>query len=199
MTYFLDFDRTLFDTVSFKKTLSRRFSLTNLREQFKTTFTKKVTPLDPVVPALVRKKMSKRARVRLAAATYSATGRFGFTPQELRNFLYPEVPEFLEKHGKDIIIVTYGVQSFITAKVTSALDGFVVKDVVYTPHRKGPVIKRLIANNPGPFVFCDDMHFQLHSVAAACPEVQIFEMRRGEIGTEPDGTWPVVHSLTDLP
>jgi len=156
MTYFIDFDRTIFDTDAFKS----RYGLMHM------------------------------------LMTFFATGRSGFAPSELQKYLYPDVPAFLEAHGADTLVVTYGVEAFIMAKVSSALAKFPLKRIVYTAEKKGHIMKKLCAEIPGPYRFIDDAVFQLASVARHCPSVELFEMRRdGRVG---DGRWKVIHNLDEL-
>lgn len=153
MKYFLDFDRTIFNTPAFKKSLARRQAF------------------------LLR------------------LGLLRVTQEEMRSFLYPDVPGFLETH--DCTIVTYGVRAFITAKVTSAVGNLPVRDIVYTSRKKGRTIRRLAAAMEGPFTFVDDAHFQCASVQAKCADVDVFEIRRDDRAG--DGRWPVIRSLDELP
>ncbi len=140
-------------------------------------------------------KGAKRRAASRMLGTFLSHGRFLFTPEELKEFLYPDVPGFLATH--DCTIVTYGMRAFITAKVASALAGQPLADVVYTSRRKGRTIRRLAKDEQGPCIFVDDAHFQLVSVSKACPDVEVFEMRRD--GNAGDGRWPVVRSLDELP
>jgi hypothetical protein len=189
MTNFIDFDRTIFDTPAFKKMLTEEFSIKDIPEDLRKIFSKKE---DEKVEEVV-----KQHGLMHTAATFFATGRSGFAPDELSHYLYPEVPEFLKAHGSNTMIVTYGVEAFITAKVSSALAEFSLKRIVYTVEEKGHVMSELTKEIPGPWRFIDDAIFQLESVAKMCPDVEIFEMRRD--GAAGDGRWPVIHSLDELP
>jgi hypothetical protein len=151
MTYFLDFDRTLFDTYAFKKKFGMFLSLE-----------------EPYLQHL-----------------------------DLKGYVYPDVPSFLATYSKSSTIVTFGVRMFLIAKVTDALSTFPTERVVYATRGKGHVIRKLTANKKGPFIFVDDMHFQLESVSKMCPEVKVYEIRRD--GREGNGRWPVIRSLEELP
>ena len=185
MRYFLDFDRTIFDTPAFKKSVTRRPTMLELLKQAK-----------DVVASLFTPETERRLRMfRTALGAYLSHGRFMLTPDELKAFLYPDVAAFLSKH--DCTIVTYGVEMFIRAKVTSALTDINIGDVVYTSRKKGRTIRRLTEDKEaGPFVFVDDARFQLESVARWCPEVKVVEIRRDML--PPDGRWPVIRSLDEL-
>jgi diacylglycerol kinase family enzyme len=185
--YFLDFDRTVFDTESFKRAVANHPSIGELVHQFK----------EVVIETFAHSRsMSRRRIFSRTLGTYMSHGRFTFLPQELKDYLYPDAVDFFARHGKDATIVTYGVRAFITAKVTSALSHLELKDIVYTPRKKGGTIKRLMQNEEGPFVFVDDAHFQLESVQKACPDVKVIEIRRD--GQEGDGRWPVIRSFKEL-
>ncbi len=187
MKYFLDFDRTIFDTPAFKKSVARRPSIAELFTQLEGAVEEMFGPA------------SSGARFRAfrrTLGTFLSHGRFLLTPEELKGFLYPDVSAFLA--ANDCTIVTYGVEAFIRAKVASALTDLAVTDVIYTRNKKGPVIRRLSEDmKNGPFTYVDDAVFQLVSVARYCPNVRIYEMRRD--GLPGDGRWPVARSLADLP
>ncbi len=186
MRYFLDFDRTIFDTPAFKKSIKRRPTLLEVLKQ-----------LQGAVVAL-RHPGEGDTRSRIfwrTLGTYLSHGRLLFTPEELKGFLYPDVPAFFAEH--DCTIITYGVEAFIKAKVASALTDLKVTDVVYTSRKKGRTIRRLTADkDQGPFVFIDDAPFQLESVTRWCKDVEVIEIRRDQ--ASPDGRWPVVRTLDEL-
>lgn len=187
MRYFFDFDRTVFDTDSFKRDFARRPKLPELFQQAKGI----------VREMLDRKRiLSFRRIVTRTLGTYASHRRFGFMPAELKNYIYPDAADFFAAYGKDCVIVTYGVRAFITAKVASALSEFPLADVVYTPRKKGRTIKRLMKGQEGPFVFVDDAHFQLVSVSEMNPEIDVIEIRRD--GNPGDGRWPVIRSFNEL-
>lgn len=186
MKYFLDFDRTIFDTPAFKLSVARRPTVAELGTQFRLAFAELLNPGEG---------LSRRRVLRRTFGTFMSHGRFAFSPEELKGFLYPDTPGFLATN--DCTVVTYGVEAFIKAKVISALTNVPVTDIVYTHRKKGRTIKRLTAENEGPFAFVDDAVFQLESVGAWCPDVLLYEMRRD--GGKGDGRWPVVRSLDELP
>lgn len=185
MKYFLDFDRTIFDTDAFKKSVQKRPTLLELLRQFK----------NAVIEFFAHhEEITRRRKFLRTWGTFLSHGRFSFTAYELKQFLYPDVEPFLRSHN--CTIVTYGVRAFITAKVTSALTDLPVSEVVYTSRKKGSTIKRLCAKEADECTFIDDMHFQLASVSAWCPEVRVIEIRRNK--GEGDGRWPVIHTLDEL-
>jgi len=187
MRYFFDFDRTVFDTPTFKKDFAHHPSLMELLRQAKALV---LELLDP------NRKLTFRRIVTRTLGTYASHRRLGFDQHELKEYLYTDAVEFFTTYGKDCTIVTYGVRAFITAKVANALTHFPLADIVYTHRKKGRTIKRLTQGHEGPFVFVDDAHFQLESVSAWCPDVTVVEIRRDQ-GTG-DGRWPVIRSFDEL-
>ncbi|MBA3789043.1 hypothetical protein H0X32_01450 [Patescibacteria group bacterium] len=187
MKYFIDFDRTIFDTNSFKKTLERRPTVVELVAQFKNVW-KEFWSLS--------ESHLQRRLFRASLGAFLSNGRFLFVPADLKEFLYPDALAFFERYGEDCTIVTYGIRAFITAKVTSALTDISIHDVVYTGRRKGRTIQRLCAEEKDQCTFIDDAHFQLASVTRRCPNITVIEMRRD---SQPgDGRWPVIHSFDEL-
>lgn len=185
MKYFLDFDRTVYDTDAFKKAVAKRPPVLELIRQFEGAVAEFVSS--------DRGKTRRRSFLR-TLGTFMSHGRFAFTPEELRGFLYPDAAAFLRAHA--CTIVTYGVRAFITAKVATALTDFPHLHVVYTSRRKGRTIRRLTKDEPEPCAFVDDKVFQLASVSAWCPAVACIEMRRD--GGKGDGRWRVIRSFDEL-
>lgn len=188
MHYYFDFDRTIFDTDSFKAAIKKPPPLRDLFGQFADVVTEFFSPT---------RSISKRRIFARTLGTYASHGRLGFMGVELKQYLYPDAVEFFKQHGKDCTIVTYGVRAFITAKVANALTDVDLHEVVYTHTKKGRTIRELINGKEGPFVFVDDAHFQLESVGRVCPEVKVIEVRRDS--GKGDGRWPVIHSFDELP
>lgn len=188
MKYFFDFDRTVFDTESFKRAYAKRPTVRELLHQAKET----VKEFFSSTRSISRYRIFSRM-----LGTYLSHRRFGFLPEELKDYLYPDAASFLATHSEDCTIVTYGVRAFITAKVANALTSFPLGDIVYTPRKKGRTLKRLTEGKEGPFVFVDDAHFQLESVGRDCPYIELFEIRRD--GQRGDGRWPVIRSFDELP
>ncbi|MDB5237220.1 MAG: hypothetical protein JWL88_322 [Parcubacteria group bacterium] len=185
MKYFLDFDRTVFDTDAFKKSIERRPTVLELLRQGEAALKEFVSP---------GTQITRRRSFARTFGTFMSHGRFSFTPEQLREFLYPDVAPFLRTH--DCTIVTYGVRAFITAKVTTALTDLPLTDIVYTSRKKGRTIRRLAEAANDSCTFVDDMVFQLDSVAEWCPEVEVIEIRRN--GGSGAGRWRVIHSLDEL-
>lgn len=186
MYYFVDFDRTLFNTDAFKEALTKP-SFSDLRMQLK------LIRHEFLNPESHGKRMGILNRM---VGTYLSHRRFSFSQDELGTYLYPDAREFLKQHAEHTTVVTYGVQAFITAKVTNALTNVPLKNIVYTSRKKGRTIHRLSQEIDGPAAFIDDMPFQLESVGKWCPVVKLYEIRRdGKSGT---GKWPVIRSFEDL-
>ncbi|MES2931216.1 MAG: diacylglycerol kinase family protein [Patescibacteria group bacterium] len=188
MQYFFDFDRTVFDTESFKRAYAKRPTAHELFHQAKVVL-KEFFSSSSSLP--------KRRIFTRMLGTFLSHRRFGFLPEELKEYLYPDAAAFLAAHSKDCTIVTYGVRAFITAKVANALTSYPLGDIVYTPRKKGRTLRRLIEGKEGPFIFVDDAHFQLESVGEVCPEIELYEIRRDDGAG--DGRWPVIRSFEELP
>lgn len=187
MHYYIDFDRTVYDTESFKKAFARRATIPELFRQLGAVL-REVFNAERKIP--IRRVFTR------AFGTFASHGRFGFTPDELKDYLYPDAIAFFHAHAKNTTIVTYGVRAFITAKVANALTDVPLNDIVYTHQKKGPVLSRLTKGEEGPFVFVDDAGFQLESVSRMCPDIQVIEIRRD--GKDGDGRWPVIRSFEEL-
>lgn len=155
MRYYLDFDRTVFDTDAFKAAYSAQL------------------------------------------AAYDAGAPISFEPGELSRFLYPDAAQFLREKENAVTIITFGVASFQEAKAKSALYGIPRMSVMYTGDvRKGAFLAPHTHLHAGA-VLADDSPEELEILAAECPQLALYEMRRD--GGEGDGRWPVVRSLADLP
>ena len=187
MHYFVDFDRTVFDTPSFKKAFARRAGIGELLRQ---AWIVVKAAFDP------ERTVPLRRIAATAFGTFASHGRFGFTPGELKQYLYPDAVSFFKTHAADITIITYGVRSFITAKVTDALTDVPLRDIIYTHQKKGRVLRNYLENSTEPVAFIDDAVFQLESVSRHCPEVSCVEIRRD--GRKADGRWPVIRDFSEL-
>jgi hypothetical protein len=170
MTYFLDFDRTLFDTERMIPYLFAKPACAYLQGPLVREHS---TELD----MLVQK------------------GALVLTKGELASYLFDDTKDFLRTH--QCVIVTAGPLGWQKAKVESALPDFNLP-VLYTGDiAKGIAMQDYLRDATPPFVFADDSLQQLDSVAQHEPGVQVFEMRRdGGLGS---GKYPVARSLAELP
>ena len=172
--YFLDFDRTLFDTNAFIESL-------RVRPETESLFTDEAN-------------MS----IAQTLGRMSETGAFSFSAGELSRFVYPDVPEFLRMLGNEATIVTSGNPVFQQMKIASALAGIPRISALYVGDEpKGPFLALRHASYGGTQIFTDDRPVELESVAEHCPSIRLFEIRRD--GTLGDGRWPIIHSLSELP
>lgn len=185
MKYFLDFDRTIYDTDAFKKEIKKRPPVLELLRQGGSAFAEFIA---------AEKGITRRRTFFRTFGTFASHGRFALEAEVLREFLYPDAVEFLKTHS--CTIVTYGVRAFITAKVATALTDFPDLHVEYTSRHKGRTIRRLTKDETEQCIFIDDKVFQLASVSAWCPKVKCIEIRRDK--RKGDGRWPVIHSFEDL-
>lgn len=173
MRYFLDFDKTLFDTDAFIEYLGKKIH----------------------TPELANLPLDERNR----SVLYAYEARLiTFEDGELSPFVYGDVAEFLRLAANNATIVTFGSPGLQKAKIQSALSHIPRVHVVYTLGKdKGPFVKEQLGDSGSEAVFVDDAILPLESVALSCPGVQLFEMRRD--GGEGDGRWRVITSLYELP
>lgn len=173
MIYFLDFDRTLFDTDTFKVYLADRQK-------------------DPSITG------EPEVDVARTLNALSASGALTFAPQELARFIYPDASELLQRLGDDAIIITFGNEALQKSKVESALAGSMPTNVLYTGDvLKGEYLKSWSGYAGQEAIYADDRVHELEIMAMAFPAMRSYEVRRD--GGSGDGRWPVIRSLDELP
>lgn len=172
MRYYLDFDRTLFDTDSFYIYLAERPELGE------------VSKLPVAEFAFELDRMAKE-------------GLLTFAPGELAPFLFQDAASFLREKENAVTIITYGSVAFQEIKVKSALMGIPRMSVMYTDEvRKGEYLAPHTHLHTGA-VLADDSVVELEILMEKCPSLRLFEMRRD--GEEGNGRWPVIRTLAELP
>ena len=192
MTYFLDFDRTIFDTESFLPYLAGFPALSHLR-----------TAIHSVLMKGRGQTLSSdedREELWKTINEMYKDGSLEFKDRELAPFVFPDAVEFLEEHGSQSVVVTSaGFDNlFQERKLTSSgVAALVVHtEFVIAGNPKGPVIAKLLELYPAPYVFIDDLVPQINSVALSCPSVTAYEMRRDRaLGA---GKYPVIQSFAEL-
>lgn len=184
MTYFLDFDRTLFDTDRFYTFLIQH---NLIPEPHRATLTTAIEG---------RADYSTEAWRLFNAAVES--GDFPFVTENTSQFLFSDVSDFFSRHGSESVIVSVGLVPLQRAKIERTGLTPLVRSVLYVGLKsKG---EGLAAEYPTPIadaVFVDDSPRQLESVAEHCPWLKLYEMRRD--GKEGSGKYPVIRSLAELP
>lgn len=172
MMYFLDFDRTVFDTDSFIAYLSTH----------------------PVAGPIYAEVEGNRT---LLAHTLMADPSFNFSPGELSQFMYEDAARFLRDKENGVMLITYGEKEYQKAKVESAIFGIPRISTIYTGEvRKGDFMAPHIGMYGASPVFVDDSPLELEIISARCPGALVYEMRRdGGLG---DGRWPVLSNLSEL-
>lgn len=171
--YFLDFDRTLFDTDAFVDHVKKH----------------------PLVSAL---PVSSEESLALELHTLLTGKQMVFQDGELKQFLYGDVPEMLRHLGNEGCIITYGIPEFQKMKVENATKGIPRISALYTDHvRKGEFMKERMHAYGGSVIFVDDNVIELEGMSEYCPHVTSYEIRRD--GRAGDGRWPVIRSLDELP
>lgn len=171
MRYYVDFDRTAFDTDSFTPWLRERLSGTGIDELPYEAFLKEIS-------------------------IQVTEGKLTFDPGELSQFLYADAAQFLRDKENAVTIITYGNKELQEAKVKSALYGIPRMSVMYTGDvRKGAFLAPHTHLHVDA-VLADDSSIELEILEQTCPDLALFEMRRD--GKSGDGRWPVIQSLTEL-
>lgn len=131
------------------------------------------------------------------SAYMEGRGAEDFAPGELSQFLYPDAAQFLRDKENAVTIITSGSLASHGAKTKSALHGIPRMSVMYTD---GVAKGRFLAPHThlhNDAVFADDSVEELRVLAELCPQLRLYEVRRE--GGEGSGTWPVVHTLAQLP
>ena len=193
MTYFLDFDRTLFDTDAFLPYLANVPELSEFTEAIQTV----------LLTGRGESLSSNEERETLwksINALYEQN-HFTFAKGELTQFVYADATDFLKRHGHESIIVTSsGIDNlFQKGKLmSSGIDQLVLDTAfVVAGDPKGPVVLKLMTTYRAPYVFVDDLVAQIDSVAHLSSEVVGYEMRRD--GKPGSGRYPVIQTLFELP
>lgn len=173
MMYFVDFDRTLFDTERFFVYLSTH----------------------PFFKDLYESSNGNKASLITHALT---NPDFTFEKGELAPFLYEDAGAFLREKENSAMIITFGNPAFQKMKVESAVHGIPRVQALYTGDiRKGEFISPYLdMYGPTP-TFVDDAPLELGMLRECCPTARLFEMRRdGGVGS---GDFAVIRSLRELP
>lgn len=172
MRYYVDFDRTIFDTDTWKAYMR---GLPGMEE------------LEDVADADMSSWLAAKANA----------GELSFAQGELSRFVYPDAATFLREKENAATIITSLNPVFQEMKVKSALYGIPRLSVMYT----GDILKGEFlgphTHLHADAIAVDDLSPQLESFALHCPDLALFEMRRD--GGEGDGRWPVIRSLAELP
>ena len=170
--YFLDFDRTCFDTDSFLHYLA-------------------VHPHTKQYAHLSEQELGRVLNEDVESGVLS------FAPGELSQFLYEDAGRFLRDKENGVMLITYGNPDLQKIKVESALYGIPRISTLYTGNmRKGEYIAPHISMYGNAPVFVDDSREELEILSNRCPNAVVYEMRRD--GREGDGRWSVLNSLTKL-
>lgn len=172
MRYYLDFDRTIFDTESFKDLVRDMPGNEHLKGCAR-------DELSPAIGALIK------------------AGTLTFEPGALSRFIFPDAATFLREKENAVTIITYGDPFVQEYKAKNALFGIPRMSVMYTGDvRKGNYLAPH-THLHADACMADDLPLELELVANECPRLQLFEMRRdGEAG---DGRWPVIRTFSELP
>lgn len=172
MRYYVDFDRTVFDTESFKdwvRDIKGHGELKSCPRE----------DLSPMIGELIR------------------SGVLSFEAGELSRFVFPDAATFLREKENAVTIITFGDPFVQEYKAKNALYGIPRMSIMYTGDiRKGNYLAPHTHLHEGACMV-DDTPLELEILASECPKLALFEMRRD--GGEGDGRWPVVRTLSELP
>ncbi len=190
MTYFLDFDRTLFDTDAYYLYLLEKPAVASIRAQLASVIASK---RDQTLTG-----GSERVDVWDQVSALIHDGTLAFTPGELSQFVYEDAFDRLATIGKDTVILTFGEKERQRVKVESGLANTSVQAVHYLEEgTKAEFLRSLETDISSDALFVDDRPVELEAMSVAFPNIALYEMRRDEKAG--DGRWPVVRSLTELP
>lgn len=190
MLYFLDFDRTLFDSDAYNEYLLKHPAVAPLVDTYGEEFALERDPTK--VPG------TRRIAFWDEVSKLIDEGVLSYAPGELAMFVYPDVPEVLRSLGNEAVIITYGKKNRQKAKIESALSGVVRLTVLYTDDMlKGEYLAAYPHLVPLEACFVDDVADHLEGIEKNFPHMRLFEMRRD--GGDGTGRWPVIRSLTELP
>lgn len=171
MRYYLDFDRTLFDTNAFYSYMKQRPDRSDLAGL-----------TEPEITA--------------ALGSLAVEGKLSFEPGELSPFLYPDAAQFLREKENAATVITAGNKELQELKARSALYGIPRTSVMCTGSvRKGEYLAPHTHLHAGAMLV-DDSPVELEFVASQCPGIKLVEMRRdGGVG---DGRWKILKSFSEL-
>lgn len=173
MTWFLDFDRTIFDTDSFVGYVQSNY-----------------VGKHSLGEGAIGKIWNERIK----------SGELKFFPGELTPFLYQDALTFLKRHLGECIIMTYDNLALQKAKINSSFFEVMMPrpDVFYTlQQRKGHFLGNILGRFPVPHRFVDDSVKELALVAENCAGVKLYEMRRDEKVGRAD--YHTLRSFDELP
>lgn len=171
--YFIDFDRTAFDTDSFIEYV-------------------KTHPVASTYASLSGTELAKALNASVLEKTLT------FVPGELSRFLYEDAARFLRDKENGVMLITHGNEALQRAKVESALYGIPRISTIYTGDvRKGDYLAPHMGMYGQSPVFVDDVPDELEGFATHAPDAQLYEMRRD--GGGGDGRWQIIHALSELP
>ena len=171
MRYYLDFDRVVFDTDAF------------------VTYLKGKPGWETLIP-----ESATDLNAYLADAVYK--GSLALEPGELSRFVFPDAATFLREKENAVTIITSGDRTLQEMKTKSALYGIPRMAVMYTENvHKGDYLAPH-THLHSDAVLADDSPAELEILAARCPLLTLYEVRRD--GMPGDGRWTVIRSLSEL-
>ncbi len=171
MSYFLDLDRTIFDTESFVLYVQKhRLSMESYA----------------------------RSEFGLIWNNHVVAGTLRFAPGELERFLYLDAKDFIRQHARRCVIVTQSNPALQKAKIESALTNFEIPYLISPiPEQRGRFLRGHLQAYKPPHLYVDDSSTNLASVASSVGDMPLYEIRRD--GSKGSGLYPTITDLAQLP
>ncbi len=190
-TYFLDFDRTLFDVDAFEHFLANHPGCADLKMHMEVVIAQGLH-ISP-------EQKKERGALWAEVARRIESGTVILDDRDMSPFVFSDVSVFLKQKGQASVIVTEGHDTLQKAKIKGSGLAGAVRDAVILPKgtEKGIAVKNLMKDTRAPYVFVDDWPVQLDSVSRAVSDISIYEIRRD--GKGGCGRYPVIRSLAELP
>ncbi len=190
MMYFLDFDRTLFDTDAYNESLPDEPGCAPFKDQLRTAL---AAGRDHTLTG-----GNDRQEAWKKVSEAIACGDLVFPPGHLARFVYPDARQALKTLENNAIVITYGEVGRQRIKVESALSDIPRLTVLYTGEEdKATYLSHWPGYYGGEAVAVDDRPVELEVLAERFPQLKLFEIRRDV--SAGDGRFTVIRSLAELP
>ncbi len=196
MKYFLDFDRTLFDTDAFNASLPDEPGCAAFKDDLERVLAqgRDDTLAPPEQRAIVWERITQALN----------SGELSFAPGYLERFVYPDVAAFFSRIDDEAIVVTYGEETRQRAKIESALANVTSVPVLYTGELpKAEFLASWSGYSGEEAYFIDDRTPELVRISERFPALTLYRMQRNGARTtieeqEQETRWTDIHSLAEL-
>lgn len=119
-----------------------------------------------------------------------------YAPGELSRFLYPDAASFLREKENAVTIITRDTEEAAGPVTKSALYGIPRMSVMYTEGKPKGEFLAPHTHLHADALLADDSVAELETLAATCPGIVLYEVRRD--GAEGGGRWPSIRTLSDI-